>query len=384
LGAEQCLKAVKPLTNDIGDAIIDHAGDLIEGFIDKQLLPVELIYKVWGKVKLKIQQDPDPKIYWLKNPGPAVWNGESYIMPIVDNTTVLPRDHHVYLFVHGIENQGINDAFEFYKSFEKEAKMFYLEDDRRSFKEIFIVSYNVKMSEEIKNTILDGFAKVVEDIVIGQGPLMLAAVFWKELERRAIKTGNILIPFLSKMLENYNTGYVITHSLGSYVMAHAAHQAIRSNPNVLKLFNVWLAIAPAVPCNAFANPNDGDNFSLAPGICETYYEGSRYENQFGMKIFYSSNDIVLNTAYTLAKGYPAMGSIGAYARGRIYPFKNINVTRQVGTTHQTSGDNGYFHLIGPRIRLILGTIIEGAIDNKLENMCLYENKENCKSSPILN
>lgn len=318
-----------------------------------EVYPSEIISSVMSKV-LKGCEDHDPNaiIYHLENPGPSVWEDKSRIMtPIDPETFSLPSDRIPYIFIHGIENQGETDAFEFYKKFEKAAWMFNHSNqnvDYSSCVDIYIVSYDSKISNEEEKIIIEAFESVGVTID-GPAPHLFAAAMWKEWLRRAEITSTVIQPFLNKMkyLPYEKKGFALSHSLGTEVLSHAAHNLIKSDPDEEPALQSWWSFAGAVPVDAFSSTGQ---YPLAPRIARDNIRESP-----GTSIWYSAIDSYLSFLYFLSNDHPAMGQCGAHVNeGEIKNYINHDVTRCVGVAHETKY---YFPLLGPTMRRILHTQI---------------------------
>lgn len=301
--------------------------------IDDELLPVELIQKVWEQVSGQLEHDPKPQIYALWNPKEAVWEGaEPRLEPVPEDWNNFHIESTTYLFIHGKDYRSDpKEAYEFYVRFAKEVNLY---KESHTIEDVFLVSYDTKITDEAETIIRKGFETVLATMVTGSAPNLFLAVLWRELERRATVTGDFLLPLLKRMREGKGSYGAVTHSLGCFTFAHAAKRLISEQPEGHGL-NFWYCMAPALPANAFTNTGI---FKQAPLIGET-------------SVWYSFIDSILSTAYILANGHPAMGQTGALEPA--HSLNDIDVTKLAGPVHnvqEIAEIPGYFTLVGPKLR----------------------------------
>ncbi|PFQ95922.1 hypothetical protein [Bacillus cereus] len=373
--AEDCIStcgaSVDAVRIRVQNRNIQYYTSVIEAITRNFLIPVDLVEYVYGQLKDKLKKNPYPKIFHFENPW-IIWGNAKCptnpnkdcpdpILTEINPTEIeLKKDRNPYLFIHGMVYEATKkdgsdfsrseptDAYGFYSTFEKQAKMFInMPEEKRDKIDIYLVEYDSEMSEDEENIIRDF---LIEHILIDLDPyefLIIAAIFWKEMERRAKVTGNYILPFIEK-LRDENQGSVITHSLGGYVMAHAAHKIIDTKGfNDRKSIQKWWCLSPALPSNAFTNTGE---FEKAPFIAGP----SRGEEIWGATtVWYSLSDIALMLLYPLANFHPAMGQTGIGIVETIGYVRDINITKTTCTTHGPGG--AYMERLGPCIRWFLRT-----------------------------
>ncbi|MEK4058307.1 MULTISPECIES: hypothetical protein [Paenibacillus] len=320
---------------------------------ETEVYPVELIERIYNSIAdlLKIpDSEVEIRLYHLINPGPAVWESQPRDMQVIDPDTIsLPQDRVPFVFIHGVENQGETDAFEFYKKFEKSAWMYNhnVPGVDYSSVDIYIVSYDAKISNENHQIIKSAFESAGV-IVDGDAPGMFAAVMWKEWVRRARLTSDKIMPFLNKMkyLPHNYRGLAVTHSLGCEVMANAGHRLIENDPDLEPAFIRWWCMAAALPSDAFSNTG---LYPSAPRIAMNYPL-----EKPGTTVWFSASDSLLSTLYFIANDHFAMGQTGAHMIDQYAHYINNDVTLCVLEAHMT---DTYFPRLGTTIRKYLGTQI---------------------------
>ena len=182
---------------------------------------------------------------------------------------------------------------------------------------------------------------------------MTAAVFWRELERRANLTGEHLATYFPNLDNNNRRALIVSHSLGCFASATALKTFALQSANVIP-FNIWLCMAGALPANAFT---ESGFFKESLDVVALPVRSSRSSAigvdfpRLGTFALFSYFDLVLGTAYVFANSTLALGQTGA-----LIPVKhveNINVTDLAGETHTIS--NGYFQKVGALLRAIFRT-----------------------------
>lgn len=319
--------------------------------IDSGTLPVEFIRQAFEIAQKKLRKKIKPVIYKLNNPHEAVWKDENKKeLEEVAIPFSFPEQRTPYIFIHGAFNKQNKDtAFDFYKPFEKEVKMF--EDPSFNMdKDVYIISYDTELTDEYEWAIRSAFERILGPITDPEpnpAPDLFAAVFWNELTSRAEETGEDLIPFfkgLSELVQTseFPTAKIFTHSLGCHVFAHAAHSLIKEAPQMTEFFSEWYCMAAALPIGSLASGGQfGDANKVVLGSSEN--SGSCYG--YGVSVWYSRLDSILSTAYFLATGTLAIGQTGALVtdsnRRNIWDF---DVTDKVGLTHTITDE--YFSKLG--------------------------------------
>jgi hypothetical protein len=133
---------------------------------------------------------------------------------------------------------------------------------------VYLLAYDTSYASAYDTIIANGFASILGGAVTGAPTDLFLGVMWREYERRAGIAGD----YLANLLNPYkpiraNKNIIISHSLGSYVVAHAAHKLYNSRPNDPARFKLWFACASALPSNVFA-PATG-MFPKAPKLVST-------------------------------------------------------------------------------------------------------------------
>lgn len=373
--AEDCIRtcgaSVDQVRIRVQNRHIQYYTSVIETLTRNFLIPVDLVDYSYEHLKHKLRKFSEPKIFHFENPW-ILWGNstcpsnpnEVCTKPILTEITPeeveLKEDRDPYIFIHGMVYEATkkdgsdlsrsepSNAFGFYSTFETQAKMFInLPPEKRDKVDIYLVEYISEMSKEEEDLIRD---YLIEHILTDLSPydfLIIAAIFWREMEKRAQETGEHILPFIEK-LRDKNQGSVITHSLGGYVMAYAAHKIIDTRGfSDYKRIRKWWCLSPALPSDAFTNTGD---FEKAPFIAGPI---SGEEIWGATTVWYSLSDIALMLIYPLANSHPAMGQTGigiVETRGYV---RDINITKTTCTTHGPGG--AYMERLGPCIRKFLGT-----------------------------
>ncbi|MEI5919431.1 hypothetical protein ACMHYP_26235 [Bacillus cereus] len=337
-GAAGCLAEWDSVRLRVAHRAIEYFTTIQRILIEAELLPVELIQKVWEQVSGQLERDPNPQVYALWNPKQAVWEGAT------PNLESLPADYNNFhieasgtIFIHGKDYQSDpKEAYEFYVNYAKELNLY---KNFHTIQDVFLVCYDTKITDEADTIIRKGFETVLGTTITGSAPNMFAAVLWRELERRATLTGDFLFPLLKRMREAKGAYGAVTHSLGCFTLAHVANRLVNVLPDGNRLRS-WHCMAPALPANAFTGTGI---FKDAPLISD------------GTTVWYSHIDSILSTAYIYANGYPAMGQTGCLESAN--SVENIDVTQFVGPVHnvqEIAGTPGYFTLVAPKLKEKLG------------------------------
>jgi len=373
--AEDCIRtcgaSVDQVRIRVQNRQIQYYTTVIEALTRNFLIPIDLIEFAYEHLQRKLRKYPNPKIFHFENPW-ILWGNytcpnnpndvcpEPILTEIIPEEVELKEDRDPYIFIHGMVYEATKkdgsdlsrseptNAFGFYSIFENQAKMFInLPPEQRDKIDIYLVEYDSEMSEK-EEDIIRNF--LIERILIDLNPyefLIIAAIFWREMEKRAKETGDYILPFIEK-LRDKNQGSVITHSLGGYVMAHSAHKIIDTKGySDYKKITKWWCLSPALPSDAFTNTGD---FEKAPFIAGPM---PGEELWLATTVWYSLADIVLMLIYPLANYHPALGQTGigvVETRGYV---RDINITKTTLTTHGPGG--AYMERLGPCIRKFLRT-----------------------------
>ncbi|WP_044797055.1 hypothetical protein [Bacillus cereus] len=353
--AEECLKELDKVRLRATHRAIEYHTFYRRTMIDLGIIPKELIDEVWRRVFGDVGEgDANPRLFHLTNPYTAVWEDPSKrIMKEINiSDLTFPTGRAPFIFVHGAGYRGQeNEAFAFYHSFEKEAKMFNNTVKDYSNADIYIVSYDSLITNNSRIIIKNAFESILGPVSDDDAPLLFSAVMWRVWEKRAEVTAqDVILPFMKKISESgieapsLGAG-AITHSLGCYAMAYAAQLFIQeiSEP-ALRPFKFWFCMAAALPANAFTNTGD---FPLAPRIAGPAVNGPEY----GTSVWFSNFDLILGGLYTLlANQHFAMGETGALVSA--HGLTNLDVTM---CTNEVHNDFEYFPLVKHEIRSALGT-----------------------------
>jgi len=340
---------------------------LITGALCKNgLIPGDIIGTVYNTIKDDLEKTnvEPPKILHLKNPKEAIWgiNGnvaEPDFNEIDPKIFVADPQREAWVFIHGMLYKALKkdgsdfsshnqiDAFDYFANFETEAKVFQPNPNApfppdTSKIDIYLVSYDSEMKEDDKRII----KRALRTYVLGGGNfhLLIAAVFWREMKRRAEETAEHIKPFLIALEGNH--GRAITHSLGCYVLAHASEN-INKGCNLEtshRSFLSWWCMSAALPSDAFSNTGD---FTYAPLIAGGY-DGPRY----GTSVWYSLCDLVLILLYPLATCTTALGFTGMGVNDNHYAG-DLDITSSTDIYHGPDGI--YIDRLGSKIREYLGT-----------------------------
>ncbi|MEI4623540.1 hypothetical protein KFD70_24915 [Bacillus pfraonensis] len=354
LGNTSCLDHLTDINNIVIDRESLHQTIVNKMLMDQEVYPTELINKVREIIADSIEQNPKTEILKLNNPKEFPWKEgiEPSWDPIDLNTVTFPQGRTPFVFVHGPQYEELskpennhNNAFNFYKLFEKYAAWLFKDESNPPI-DIYLVSYDTSLEDDKKKLLIDAFATASGEKVTGESTFLFFIVMWKELVRRAEKAGEYIKPFLEKLSNSEIEGAIaITHSLGCHVLAHAAHQ-LRENQRLLDAFISWFCMAPTLPSDAFTPIG---KFRYAPGIIRRR-TGHEYETT---TVWYSKFDSILTSHYFLAnKGCLAMGQTGA---GQLREIAyDLDVTNNVHVYHDSAK---YYELLGTSIRDILSILL---------------------------
>jgi hypothetical protein len=361
----QCAQKLGQATAVVGQHAADILTATIRATVDILLIPATLIDDVWNAVAPQLRQNASPMLFRLTNPGPAAWQGATPVIEDVQASFHRDPARRPLLFIHGMgypANPAVAIA-DMYLPFEQQAKMFNRPAggpiDATTL-DIFLLSWNSDLTTD-KADIIKG---ALESLGYAGGslaatPLIFAAIMWRELERRADECASYLLPLFRTLTNgqrgtgnpNDNWPGVFTHSLGSYVFAAMAEK-LGPAGDFAPLAQFWWSMAGAIPQNAFSKTGV---FQHAPHACVPL-NGTLA----GTHVFYSWQDAVLLTAYSLANGHPAMGTTGANSSA-LPNVKNWHTQEYTGASHViTDGGpfaqfGGYFRKMAPLIKAFLGS-----------------------------
>ncbi|MGH1232149.1 hypothetical protein ACQVT0_25630 [Bacillus toyonensis] len=309
-----------------------------------------------------IRRYPEPKILHLKNPRESVWGNSGGVIEspkfdqIDPDSFIFDVTREAWVFIHGMLYKAVAkdgsdfssdeqlDVFDFFANFENEARIFNPDPGipnppDTSKIDIYLISYDSEMSDEDEMII----KTALEEFIIGNNIAPSAtAVFWKEMKIRAAETASHIKPFLAKLIKA-NRGRAITHSLGCYVLAHAAQQIVEQNIEN-RAFSSWWCMSPALPSDAFSNTGD---FNLAPLIAGQYIDLRE-----GTSVWYSLGDIMLQIVYPFGECTTSLGmtGLGVNDDGWAHDFDITSIT----DVHHGPGRE-YITRLGPYIRRALNT-----------------------------
>ncbi|MGN4757796.1 hypothetical protein ACTFRK_18235 [Bacillus cereus group sp. MYBK227-2] len=333
---------------------IQYHSTAMQAMIAAEIIPSKLVEDVLNKLlgDGNLPEPRRPRLLHLHNPE-VVWKGGSYNITEFDiqKDDINPQ-RTPYIFVHGMMfSADDSSAYDFYKQFELEARMFNNDTGANySHADIYLVSYDSDLTDELKLLVRKGIEVIVRDTVIGDdAEFLYFAVLWRIMVERAENAGRVIAPFLER-LARIDTpkpveGMAISHSLGDYVIANASKIFLTQNPN-LKVFNNWWCMASALPADAFTNTG---SYTISPKIAVNQEDP---EAKPGTILWFSRMDAILSYIFPSANnGSLALGVTGALEH--TYPLYNLDVTACTHITHM--GKDGYFRLLGKSIRLRLGT-----------------------------
>lgn len=320
---EDCAADLDQIRLAIMNRGIAYHNNLFRLMIDNLFLFRLLIDEIRRRVGLDLEGEPHPKIYFLDKEHPT---DVSLATEVNIDSWEFPEGRYPCMFIHGMgHGQSIEKAHKVFMEFQSEVPVF--GHDNYKSHDMYLVSYDTDLTDDMKNKIHDAFKDITgiepEDVLTSLYP----AVFWRELEERAKKTGDYIVSFLRK-LNKFNEnidkrGFVITHSLGCFTFAYAAQKLLEENIGY-DMLDKWLCIAPAIPSNGFSE--DGI-FKIAPCIAGLA-DGPKY----GTSVWYSRLDVILNVAYTAATGEVAMGSFGP-SENNVFLTK-MDVTQKIREDHE--------------------------------------------------
>ncbi|WP_375102237.1 hypothetical protein ACDZ28_00725 (plasmid) [Paenibacillus sp. RS8] len=314
-----CLAALDQVRIRLHEREIEHHTTLLRNLLGTHFITRAMIEAVYNYVKPSIKGDPRPTIYYVRD-----YRYKSTAEAIDIDTFVFPENRTPCIFVHGKgEPATLDAAYSFYKKFEVHAKVF--ERNEYQNHDLYLVSYDTNLTDEIATKIKLAFLLLFGIVDDGDSMLFVLAVFWRELEDRANKTGEYLHRFLNRIADFHKSsktpsdkmGFAVTHSLGCFTFATAAQMVMSENRN-RQAFHQWLCFAAAVPSNGFKQSGD---FELAPLIAGNA-DGARQ----GTSSWYSRMDLVLNIPYALATGHLALGVTGPLHAKFVTPMDVTKIT----------------------------------------------------------
>lgn len=305
--------------------IIQYYSLAIGALCSQKLIPTNTIDKVYQKLKRILNHDDiKPQILRLTNPSNSVWpnqqgHTEKTKYKIINpEEFILEEGREAWVFIHGmlykaLEKDGSDfssaerkSVFDFFSDFEKEAEVFKpssQESERPDSSKIDI--YLVNYDSEIRDEDEEQIKIVLESYVLENSNfyLLIAAVYWKEMERRAEKAATHIKPFLEELVRKRNWKWrAFTHSLGCYVLANAAEQIKEIQDSEVFGFQSWWCMNAAMTSDSFSNTGD---FKHAPMITPSP-QGIKQ----GTSVWYSLGDIVLMLLFPLCTCTTALGFTG--------------------------------------------------------------------------
>ncbi|MDN9012711.1 hypothetical protein [Brevibacillus laterosporus] len=361
---QRCGVSIDNIRLRLTHRFIQYSSLVLGALCSNGLIPADIIKENYEKISDQLRRNPNAKILHLKNPKESVWPNEQgeTADPVFDDiepdSFVFEENREAWVFIHGMSYKALKkdgsdfsssrqiDAFDYFANFEKEARVFNPDPNAplppdTSKIDIYLITYDSEMSDEEEEKI----KVLLQSVVIGGGNynLLIAAVFWKEMKRRAEKTAAYIKPFLEKL--DRNTGRAITHSLGCYVLAYVAEQIISQN-NDLQAFNSWWCMSPAIPSDSFSNTGSLQHAPLIAGS----FDGLLY----GTSVWYSLGDLVLMLLYPLAACTTALGLTGLGVNDNHWA-EDYNITNITDVHHGPDGE--YIQRLGSRIREALRTTV---------------------------
>ncbi|MGM0924692.1 MAG: hypothetical protein ACQEWW_26490 [Bacillota bacterium] len=365
-GIENCIRTCGRELDDIRLRLIhrgiQYISTTLRTICVNGLIAGDVIEEVYNKISGEIRHFPEPKILHLQNPRSSVWPDENgqvakpIFVEIDPREFVYNEDTEAWVFIHGNLYKGIkkdgsdfssekqDDVFDFFTFFEKEAQVFHPESkcDTETIN-IYLISYDSEMRDEDERTIKNALKSY---ILGGENfHLLMAAVFWREMELRAEETAVHIRPFLEKL--ETNRGRAITHSLGCYVLAYASQMmndntSPQAETNIVS-FKSWWCMSAALPSSAFSNTG---SFKYAPLIAGSWRTGLIE----GTSVWYSLGDNVLILLYPLATCTTALGFTGLGVNDSEWA-EDYDITSITGVYHGLKGE--YIKALGPKIREVL-------------------------------
>ena len=324
----ECASQLDEIRVRVTNRAIEYHSLIHRTLVDINMIPIQIIQQVTNAVAPQLVKNPEPKLFRLVNPKNATHLGEDpQFIQIHDNDLAQYSYKNLYFFIHGMDYSGTpKDSFEgMFKHFENAVGMFNntnFDPDRM----IFFLCYDTYINDEYKTIIRLGFESVLGSPVSGNAPMMTLAVFWRELEDRAKIAGKYLLSLLVHLPRGNDWSYyVLSHSLGNFVVGHMAQEFYKANPNEGNMLWNWYSIAAAIPSNAITGSGIFNNAIKAFG-------GE-------IKVYHSLTDSVLSTAYILANALPAMGQVGS-SISRRFEIVNKNFTNSIGYHH---GGSDYYN-----------------------------------------
>ncbi|EML6325191.1 hypothetical protein QCQ60_005562 [Bacillus cereus] len=336
----------------------------------QKLIPTNIIDDVYEKLKIILGHDDiKPQILRLTNPSKSVWpdqdgNIEKPKYDIINpEEFILEEDREAWVFIHGMLYKALKrdgsdfssfssterkSVFDFFADFEKEAEIFKPsshESERPDSSKIDI--YLVNYDSEIRDEDEEEIKIVLESYVLENGNfyLLIAAVYWKEMERRAKKAATYIKPFLEELVRKRNwKGRAFTHSLGCYVLANAAEQIKEIQGSEVFGFQSWWCMNAAMTSDSFSNTGE---FKHAPMITPSP-QGIKQ----GTSVWYSLGDVVLMLLFPLCTCTTALGFTGLGINDD-RRAKDHDITFVTDVYHGPHDE--YMKKLGPTIREALGT-----------------------------
>ncbi|MCS7460286.1 hypothetical protein N0M98_09040 [Paenibacillus doosanensis] len=355
-GIGSCAEAAGRLGVRITQRALEYETFTARVLFDSGILPTDLVDRAFRVTGQRLVRDPKPKMYYFQNAS-RYYTGlddNPVCTEIQFNNFRLTPGRWPIVFIHGaFVPQTVQAAVDYFSSFEAGARLFQSTSsdtrfDYNQFADIYLVSYDSQIFSQDVVNIRNAIATVLGTVVTGNSPDLIAAVAWKELERRASVTANrVLIPFLGKMKELNEAPFVnalVSHSLGCYVAATGANRFMAANPGQRPVFQKWLCMAAALPANAFSGTGITPN---APLVTNPPRGNGLI---IGTSVWYSIQDSVL-PFYDLTTKQLALGQTGAL--NSVHPVTNFNATPYVGATHYgplPGSNRSYFELLGPVLR----------------------------------
>jgi len=309
--ATTCLAAMDSVRILAMTRAFEYHTAVLKTLADAEVLPNILIEKVFQNVGPSLQKDPKPQLWRLMNPATSVYNNAAINMVAIDSTTLAANlakaNVRAFFYVHGWMYDGSKEAaWGDWSSIEPQAG-FFTSGGVCTIPgvecHVYLLAYDTSYPLTWDSLIKTAFANVLATTVTGTPRDLFMGVVWREYERRARVAGDYLATMLTPYTGGFTAKHVImSHSLGSYTVAHAAHKMYTARPNDSPRFRYWFPMASAVPSNAFAPTG---LFYNAPKIVQV---------RVGMvRVYHSAVDQALSTIYFLANSGSvlAMGQIGA-------------------------------------------------------------------------
>ena len=313
-----------------------------------------MIAKAFARVSKRLVGDPKPKLWEVMNPKEAIWDNQPAVFELADAGR-LDRNRS-FFYVHGFTYDGsAQSAFNDFYAFDRAVEWWkpnkhiggcsYYNAMRCR---LFILAYRTSFEVGFEAIVRSALSSVLGGVT-GSSPVMAAAVYWREFERRAQVTGEFLARIIAQFPQDPDglDYHIFSQSLGCYTVASAGQRLYGGRTDgggttsQRGPFRSWYCMAGALPNDAFGPLGA---FKAAPYLTE---------GEAGLSVYYSMVDDTLSTLYYIANGFMAMGQIGSTSETRVPTIlRNVDTFKQTGNTHAPVF--GYFEKVAPLVRRNFG------------------------------